>query len=732
MTTSLGNFSIDRLIDHSQLTISHVRPTRNSSGQNETNLDSTCSKYDNLTTKTTALLMHSEHCTDQSSFLSDQMQKSAIKVDGMIDIINEGDSNSEINFIERRQNYQSNRKQQFHEPQYSDISTVPNDNMKTVDKHSTKSIDNNITKNTESSNDDDSMIVEVTAEDTSEVSDIKINSENSMSDNANTNKTYTCPECGKVFTAHYNLTRHMPIHTGARPFICKVCNKGFRQASTLCRHKIIHTSEKPHICWVCGKAFNRSSTLNTHSRIHQGYKPFTCEICGKGFHQKGNYKNHKLTHSTEKQYKCHICHKAFHQIYNLSFHMHTHQAQKPYICTICDKGFCRNFDLKKHIRKLHPNIDGQSKSSEEDRVNMFMDKYPNSNNMNSNFTSIPINNYYPQYNEGKKTQKARHTTYVNDSYTCDIPPMECGTTKHVTKSLSSTKSTVVPIVQPSQQQETTLNTRSTGRRSVMNHFNHYDGNTNHLLDNMKKHLSSNALNSNIVSMRNKVDSLTRNEFNIQLLNDLFYQSVNDNSEQPSPPPPAPQEQHQFTEVRTSCEFLMEYLRNLCPEPQFKNIFEKTIQKQPSPITNKIHPCTDFPASIIPSMSSTSCCPPVFPSDLSPSSGNLFPLAPKVGQMKMELPDHSYIPYPNSLHSEDYSNPVTMNLSPPTSFVSSRNLRNSQINPVQQSTDLKTLNSSSNISVSSDLISPQHLSSVNPEIFQKFMLQAYLSLNKQQM
>uniref|UniRef100_A0A1I8HRQ4 C2H2-type domain-containing protein n=1 Tax=Macrostomum lignano TaxID=282301 RepID=A0A1I8HRQ4_9PLAT len=34
-------------------------------------------------------------------------------------------------------------------------------------------------------------------------------------------KTFTCPECGKVFNAHYNLTRHMPVHTGARPFICK-------------------------------------------------------------------------------------------------------------------------------------------------------------------------------------------------------------------------------------------------------------------------------------------------------------------------------------------------------------------------------------------------------------------------------------------------------------------------------------------------------------------------------
>lgn len=176
---------------------------------------------------------------------------------------------------------------------------------------------------------------------------------NNNNNNNNKQKTFACPECGKIFNAHYNLTRHMPVHTGARPFVCKICGKGFRQASTLCRHKIIHTSDKPHKCATCGKAFNRSSTLNTHTRIHAGYKPYVCEFCGKGFHQKGNYKNHRLTHSGEKAYKCSICNKAFHQIYNLTFHMHTHNDKKPFTCKFCAKGFCRNFDLKKHMRKLH-------------------------------------------------------------------------------------------------------------------------------------------------------------------------------------------------------------------------------------------------------------------------------------------------------------------------------------------------------------------------------------------
>ena len=203
-------------------------------------------------------------------------------------------------------------------------------------------------------------------------------------------KTFACPECGKIFNAHYNLTRHMPVHTGARPFVCKVCGKGFRQASTLCRHKIIHTQDKPHKCATCGKAFNRSSTLNTHTRIHNGFKPYVCEYCGKGFHQKGNYKNHKLTHSGEKAYKCSICHKAFHQVYNLTFHMHTHNDKKPFQCKICAKGFCRNFDLKKHMRKLH---DIHSTSSRARRNQNSINNAGNNGSLNLNPNQLPAQSH---------------------------------------------------------------------------------------------------------------------------------------------------------------------------------------------------------------------------------------------------------------------------------------------------------------------------------------------------
>ena len=48
-----------------------------------------------------------------------------------------------------------------------------------------------------------------------------------------TAKQISCPVCSKTFNAHYNLTRHMPVHTGARPFVCKVPASTFIHARHL-------------------------------------------------------------------------------------------------------------------------------------------------------------------------------------------------------------------------------------------------------------------------------------------------------------------------------------------------------------------------------------------------------------------------------------------------------------------------------------------------------------------
>lgn len=204
----------------------------------------------------------------------------------------------------------------------NDATTVKSQ-MKTDSKQDDEMIENNESPHDEQKDDDDEEDIDLEDDDLEDRLDIDVDDDADANDNQTNNqinnpqlnqKSFKCPECNKCFNAHYNLTRHMPVHTGARPFICKICGKGFRQASTLCRHKIIHTTDKPHKCTICSKAFNRSSTLNTHLRIHNGYKPWICEYCGKGFHQKGNFKNHYLTHSGDKRFKCQICDKAFHQV----------------------------------------------------------------------------------------------------------------------------------------------------------------------------------------------------------------------------------------------------------------------------------------------------------------------------------------------------------------------------------------------------------------------------------
>ncbi|XP_008331778.1 early growth response protein 1-like [Cynoglossus semilaevis] len=84
-------------------------------------------------------------------------------------------------------------------------------------------------------------------------------------------RPYVCPAegCARRFSRSDELTRHVRVHTGQKPFQCRICMRHFSRSDHLTTHIRTHTGEKPFACAECGRKFARSDERKRHAKIHQ-------------------------------------------------------------------------------------------------------------------------------------------------------------------------------------------------------------------------------------------------------------------------------------------------------------------------------------------------------------------------------------------------------------------------------------------------------------------------------
>lgn len=104
-------------------------------------------------------------------------------------------------------------------------------------------------------------------------------------------RPYLCRKCDRVFQHLESYVGHLKEH---RQYLCLVCGKGFTQKSNLTCHVGVHTGVKPFRCPLCHKTFSQKATLQDHFNLHTGEKPHKCSHCAVLFTHKPGLRRHLM------------------------------------------------------------------------------------------------------------------------------------------------------------------------------------------------------------------------------------------------------------------------------------------------------------------------------------------------------------------------------------------------------------------------------------------------------
>ncbi|XP_055590191.1 uncharacterized protein LOC129742326 [Uranotaenia lowii] len=153
-------------------------------------------------------------------------------------------------------------------------------------------------------------------------------------DNRQSQQSYSCEECGKLFNSKYVLQSHLKSkHSEIKPYGCSLCPRRFKGKQMLQTHLRVHTKEEPYTCAFCPKTFiqltdKKRHEVNTHSKQY----PLRCSVCDKGFPtgRRKELEKHERLHQNGEEYPltCQFCDRTFTRIAQRNRHQARHVAER--------------------------------------------------------------------------------------------------------------------------------------------------------------------------------------------------------------------------------------------------------------------------------------------------------------------------------------------------------------------------------------------------------------------